>query len=76
MGNKPRGKMPVSERAKQFAPFSALRGLEEALELQEQLFVTANEPEHVTVDEAEYNERMLSLKMITRLEGDEDKLFY
>ena len=68
--------MPVSERAKQFAPFSALRGLEEALELQEQLYVTANEPEHVTVDEAEYNERMLSLKMITRLEGDEDKLIY
>ena len=67
--------MPVSERAKQFAPFSALRGLEEALERQEQLYVQSVEPEHVTVDEAEYNERMLSRKMITRLEGDEDKLF-
>ena len=31
MANKPREKMPVSERAKQFIPFSALKGLNEAL---------------------------------------------
>lgn len=31
MAGRPKGKMPVSERAKQFAPFSALRGLNQAL---------------------------------------------
>ena len=31
MANKPREKMPISERAKQFMPFSALKGLNEAL---------------------------------------------
>ena len=31
-GDLERKKMPVSERAKQFSPFSPLRGLEEALE--------------------------------------------
>lgn len=32
MGNKQLAKMPRKDRAKQFAPFSALKGLEEALE--------------------------------------------
>ena len=32
MANKPRAKMPVSERAKQFSPFAALRGLDAAME--------------------------------------------
>ena len=32
MENKQENRMPVPERAKQFMPFSALRGLEEALE--------------------------------------------
>lgn len=32
MGNKPMAKMPVSERAKQFMPFKAVSGLDEALE--------------------------------------------
>ena len=31
MGHRPRNRMPVSERAKQFAPFSALTGLDNAL---------------------------------------------
>ena len=31
MGNKPRPKMPIKERAKQFAPFAAIKGLEKAL---------------------------------------------
>lgn len=31
MGHKPRIKMPIAERAKQFAPFAAIRGLSEAL---------------------------------------------
>lgn len=35
MASKPRAKMPVSERAKQFMPFAALKGLPEALEKKE-----------------------------------------
>lgn len=31
MASKPRTKMPVAERAKQFMPFAALKGLPEAL---------------------------------------------
>lgn len=31
MASRPRAKMPVSERAKQFMPFAAVRGLNEAL---------------------------------------------
>ena len=33
MGKRPASKMPISERAKQFAPFDALTGLRRALEL-------------------------------------------
>lgn len=32
MANRPRAKMPVSERAKQFMPFAAVKGLDEALQ--------------------------------------------
>ncbi len=39
MANKPRMKMPVSERAKQFMPFSALSGLEDALRNKERIIV-------------------------------------
>ncbi len=35
MANKPRHKMPVEERAKQFMPFAALKGLPEALAAKE-----------------------------------------
>lgn len=35
MANKPRQKMPVAERAKQFIPFAALKGLPEALQNKE-----------------------------------------
>lgn len=39
MANKPRAKMPVSQRAKQFMPFAALKGLEEALAKKEKVVV-------------------------------------
>ncbi|SHJ26887.1 YolD-like family protein [Parasporobacterium paucivorans] len=39
MATKPRGKMPVSERAKQFLPFAALKGLPEALAEKEKIIV-------------------------------------
>lgn len=35
VGNKPREKMPLSKRAKQFMPFAALSGLDDALRQKE-----------------------------------------
>lgn len=35
MANKPRANMPIAERAKQFMPFAALKGLPEALQRKE-----------------------------------------
>lgn len=35
MANKPKHKMPIEERAKQFMPFAALKGLPEALAARE-----------------------------------------
>ena len=32
MGKKPRTRMPIEQRAKQFAPFKSLAGLDEAIE--------------------------------------------
>lgn len=39
MPSKPKHKMPIEERAKQFMPFSALKGLEEALAEKEKIVV-------------------------------------
>lgn len=39
MAGRPRDKMPVADRAKQFMPFSALRGLSEALAAKERIVV-------------------------------------
>ena len=38
MAKRPEYRMPVSQRAKQFAPFSALRGLPEALKAKEKIY--------------------------------------
>lgn len=46
MENKPRMKMSRADRAKQFAPFSALKGLDEALRAKER----------ITVEKAELSE--------------------
>ncbi len=37
MANKPRSPMPIAERAKQFLPFAAVRGLEDALARKEKI---------------------------------------
>ena len=44
MASKPRKKMTQSERAKQFMPFSALTGLEEALHAVEEQIEQQQEP--------------------------------
>ena len=43
VNSKSRQKMPISERAKQFAPFSALKGLPEALKKMEKIVVPKRE---------------------------------
>ena len=43
MATKPNRKMTMAERAKQFMPFSALKGLDEALAKKEQEFVLRRE---------------------------------
>ena len=39
MASKPKNKMPIDERAKQFMPFAALRGLPDALAAKEKVLV-------------------------------------
>lgn len=43
MPKKPRTKMPISERAKQFMPFAAVKGYHEALAKKEHITVPKNE---------------------------------
>ena len=60
MPSKPKQKMPIEERAKQFMPFSALKGLEEALASKEKIIVPKKE---LTQDYAEeLNLKLKSLK--------------
>ncbi len=40
MANKPKNKMPIADRAKQFMPFAALKGLPEALAAKERVVVS------------------------------------
>jgi len=47
MGKKPKTKMPRSQRAKQFAPFKALDGLEDALRKAEEEHRRALEQDNV-----------------------------
>lgn len=56
MGSKPRVKMEISERAKQFMPFAAVHGLEAALEAKERVVVP---PVTLSEDMAEELDRRL-----------------
>ncbi len=40
MGSKPKNKMPIADRAKQFMPFAALKGLPEALAARENILTS------------------------------------
>ncbi len=57
MASKPKQKMPVQDRAKQFMPFSALKGLEEALREKERQI---EEKKVLSEDRAEELTRKLS----------------
>ncbi len=51
MANKPRMKMLASDRAKQFMPFSALKGLDEALREKERIIVEKAELSEESADD-------------------------
>lgn len=51
MAAKPRNKMPVADRAKQFMPFAALKGLPEALLRKEYDVTLQYEPQYLEYDE-------------------------
>lgn len=63
MGSKPRFPMPIEDRAKQFMPFSALRGLPDALKLKEKIVVPM-------IELSEEKKEMLDARMREIKEGD------
>lgn len=60
MANKPKHKMPIEDRAKQFMPFAALKGLPDALAAKEKVTVPGIE---------------LSVEMAEKLEEESDPSF-
>lgn len=56
-----RPKMPLSERAKQFLPFAAVRGLEEALEQKRQELLFEEKIVLATEGESEINQTLQNL---------------
>ena len=66
MPKRPRNKMPVSDRAKQFMPFSALKGLDEALRAKEKIVVPKVELSPEMAEELDYKMHLLEKgKMVT-----------
>ncbi len=69
MNNKKREKMPISERAKQFAPFSPLSGLNKALREREKVYIPKAELSSESAEE-------LSAKLNLLKKGVQVKLIY
>ena len=66
MPKRPRNKMPVSDRAKQFMPFSTLKGLDEALRAKEKIVVPKVELSPEMAEELDYKMHLLEKgKMVT-----------
>lgn len=61
MGNKHRVPMPMEQRAKQFMPFSALSGLEEAIHSKERIIM--DKPELSEEIAAELNRQLLRIEL-------------
>lgn len=51
MASRPKNKMPIADRAKQFMPFAALKGLPEALSAKEKITVPQIELDPEMADE-------------------------
>lgn len=59
MSKRPINKMPVTDRAKQFMPFSALKGLNEALRAKEKIIVPKIELSPEMEEELDYKMHLL-----------------
>lgn len=64
MPKRPRTKMTIEERAKQFMPFAALKGLPEALAAKERIVVPQAELSEDMADELDRRLRMLHVGSI------------
>lgn len=71
MGKRPRNKMPVSERAKQFSPFAAVVGLDKALAEAEKEFFYAERAELSEEAAEKLNKALTELK-----KGDKAQVRY
>lgn len=67
MPKKPINKMPVSDRAKQFMPFSALKGLDEALRTKEKIVVPKVELSPEMAEELDYKMHLLEKGKVTTI---------
>ncbi|MDW7662691.1 MAG: YolD-like family protein [Bacillota bacterium] len=68
MANKPKSPMPISVRAKQFLPFAAVKGLNEALEQKEKVILSKTEMSEelaLELNEKIYNVKKGSIVTIT-----------
>ena len=59
--------MPVSDRAKQFMPFSALKGLDEALRTKEKIVVPKVELSPEMAEELDYKMHLLEKGKVTTI---------
>ena len=67
MPKKPINKMPVSDRAKQFMPFSALKGLDGALRTKEKIVVPKVELSPEMAEELDYKMHLLERGKVTTI---------
>ena len=67
MPKKPINKMPVSDRAKQFMLFSALKGLDEALRTKEKIVVPKVELSPEMAEELDYKMHLLEKGKVTTI---------
>ncbi len=65
MASRPKNKMPAADRAKQFMPFAALKGLPEALTAKEHITVPRMELSEEMAEELDYKMHQLKIGKIT-----------
>ena len=65
MASRPKTKMSIADRAKQFAPFSALKGLDEALRQKERVFV--EKPEFSEEAAEELSHKLMEISVGTKV---------
>lgn len=67
MGKRPKNKMPQADRAKQFMPFAALKGLPEALAVMEKITVPKMELSPEMAEELDLKMHLLERGKITSI---------